>query len=240
MQNRYTGDIGDYGKLGLLRTLQSAGLSIGVNWYLTPDESHNSDGRHIRYLQRGDYRGCDSELWNRLKEIVESGERNVGSLQQSGILDARYYSPFLDFSGKTKQERAAVRAAWHKTALTELSGADIVFVDPDNGLLVPSADGTRKENKYVRPEELLDYYHQGSSVVYYQHRARKPDAFYVDQQRKLLENFGLPVSSDLGLKFKTTSQRYYFFIMQPQHEASIRKAVRKMMETRWQEHFVLL
>ncbi|MGN1144419.1 MAG: hypothetical protein ACI4SU_07600 [Anaerovoracaceae bacterium] len=47
MQNRYTGDIGDFGKLGLLRQLSGAGFSIGVNWYLTPDESHNGDGRHI-------------------------------------------------------------------------------------------------------------------------------------------------------------------------------------------------
>ena len=31
MQNRYTGDIGDYSKLGLLRALQSAGFSIGLN-----------------------------------------------------------------------------------------------------------------------------------------------------------------------------------------------------------------
>jgi len=31
MQNRYVGDIGDFGKLGLLRVLSSNGLSIGVN-----------------------------------------------------------------------------------------------------------------------------------------------------------------------------------------------------------------
>lgn len=35
MQNRYTGDIGDFGKLCLIRVLQLAGLSISVNWYLT-------------------------------------------------------------------------------------------------------------------------------------------------------------------------------------------------------------
>ena len=31
MQNRYTGDIGDFSKLGLLRALRSAGFSIGLN-----------------------------------------------------------------------------------------------------------------------------------------------------------------------------------------------------------------
>ena len=39
--------LGDFSKLGLLRSLRPAGLSIGLNWYLTPDETHNGDGRHV-------------------------------------------------------------------------------------------------------------------------------------------------------------------------------------------------
>ena len=35
MQNRYAGDVGDFGKLGLLRQLTSTRLDIGVNWYWT-------------------------------------------------------------------------------------------------------------------------------------------------------------------------------------------------------------
>ena len=50
MQNRYTGDIGDFGKLGMLRALQAQDLTIGVNWYLAPDEDHNDDGKHTKYL----------------------------------------------------------------------------------------------------------------------------------------------------------------------------------------------
>ena len=37
MQNRYAGDVGDFGKIGLLRQLAAAGYHIGVNWYLAPD-----------------------------------------------------------------------------------------------------------------------------------------------------------------------------------------------------------
>ena len=72
MQNRYTGDIGDFGKLGLLRVLQSAGLSIGLNWYLTPDETHNGDGRHVSYLGLQEFRACDEGLWLALRAIVEA------------------------------------------------------------------------------------------------------------------------------------------------------------------------
>ena len=66
MQDRYTGDIGDFGKLGLLRQLASTGLSIGVNWYRTPDETHNSDGLHVGYLQKEQFRTCDPALWSAL------------------------------------------------------------------------------------------------------------------------------------------------------------------------------
>lgn len=52
MQDRYTGDIGDFSKLGILRALEKAGMSVGLNWYLTPDENHNSDGRHVQYLNQ--------------------------------------------------------------------------------------------------------------------------------------------------------------------------------------------
>ena len=48
MQDRYAGDIGDYGKIALLRELQSQGLSVAVNWYLVePLESEKkADGTY--------------------------------------------------------------------------------------------------------------------------------------------------------------------------------------------------
>jgi hypothetical protein len=53
MQNRYTGDVGDFLKLGILRKLMP-GYRLGVAWWLYPDETHNKDGRHIGYLRRPD------------------------------------------------------------------------------------------------------------------------------------------------------------------------------------------
>lgn len=49
MQDRYAGDIGDYVKLAMLRSL-SAGKRLGILWWLYPDESHNQDGKHVSYL----------------------------------------------------------------------------------------------------------------------------------------------------------------------------------------------
>ena len=235
MQNRYTGDIGDFGKIGLLRKIQASGLSVGINWYLVPDEIHNSDGRHVQYLEKENYRQCDELLWLELKNIVDSGKRGVSALQNPRILKAKYYSEPLDLSGKSKPERALTREVWHKKALCTLCGLDIVFFDPDNGLIVPSASGTNKENKFVKPNELLDFFQQGSSIIYYQHKARRPDSFYSNQHLQLAKSF--KGSCIFGLKFKKTSQRYYFFIVQPSHREAVFEAINKMLSSPWKNCF---
>ena len=236
MQNRYTGDIGDFGKLGLLRRIRKADFSIGVNWYLTPDESHNGDGRHIGYLRNEAFRVCDEQLWQALGKIVDSGKRQVRELECDDCLKAKFYSEILDFSNTEKAERQICRWEWHNKAKQLLQGCDIVFVDPDNGLIVPSADDTRKSNKFVLPMELADYYSAGASVIYYQHKARRADDFYVMQHRNLIGCGAFPGAKGLGLKFRTTSQRYYFFLMQQQPADRLRSCVEEMVESAWRKH----
>ena len=117
-----------------------------------------------------------------------------------------------------------------------MAGNDIVCVDPDNGLIVPSALGRPKESKYVLVNELADYYAQQSSVIYYQHKARKPDEFYIQQHENLIRTHELIGSKGLALKFITTSQRYYFFIIQPQHQEIVEKVVSEMLAGPWNNH----
>lgn len=240
MQNRYAGDIGDFGKLGLLRQLSQTGLSIGVNWYLTRDETHNGDGQHISYLKNSAFRACDAQLWSALGEIVDSGKREVNALERPDILQTVFYSALLDFTGTNKSERQTLRWDWHVRAMQQLQNCDIVFVDPDNGLIVPSAVGAPKSNKFVLPFELTEYYRAGASVIYYQHKARRPDEFYIAQNQNLISSSAFPNAETLALKFKTTSQRYYFCLMQPQHAAIVTRCVEQMMKTPWKNHFILL
>ena len=70
MKNQYVGDIGDYSKLGILRKIiQHTDLSVGVNWYLTPDDEVAKDGRHTSYLEN-DCDTDDRELLSKLKSIA--------------------------------------------------------------------------------------------------------------------------------------------------------------------------
>lgn len=240
MQNRYTGDIGDFGKLGLLRQISRTGLSIGVNWYLTPDETHNGDGRHIDYLKNNTFRTCDEQLGSVLGQIVAAGKRRVSELERPNILKAAFYSQMLDFTGMNKTDRQLFRWEWHTSAMDKLRTCDIIFVDPDNGLIVPSAEGTPKSNKFVLPFELYEYYCTGASVIYYQHKARRPDAFYVEQNNQLIKTGEFPDAKSLGLKFRTTSQRYYFFLLQPSHAETVMHCVEQMKRSPWNNHFEVL
>jgi hypothetical protein len=96
MQSRYVGDIGDYLKLGILRAL-SPGYHLGVAWWLFPDETHNKDGRHIGYLNRPQqWRHFDPDLFDALRRIVLSTQRNVHTLEVAGVLpDATFASEFI-------------------------------------------------------------------------------------------------------------------------------------------------
>ena len=50
MQNMYVGDIGDYGKYGLLKAIMPSISKLGIVWYLVTDENHLNDGKYIDYL----------------------------------------------------------------------------------------------------------------------------------------------------------------------------------------------
>ena len=92
MQDRYAGDVGDFGKFGMLRILENSGLKIGVNWYLVGDENHNNDGKHIGYLENKKFKSCDEELLIALKNMLKSGERSVKEIEKLDLLNAgKYY-----------------------------------------------------------------------------------------------------------------------------------------------------
>jgi hypothetical protein len=62
----------------------------------------------------------------------------------------------------------------------------------------------------------------------------------MEQHSQLLQGDGFEGSTSYALKFRTTSQRYYFFAVQPCHKSTIEDALRKMMSTAWGTHFCVL
>lgn len=236
MQNRYAGDVGDFGKLGLLRFLENQGLKIGVNWYLTDDESHNDDGKFVQYTTKKEYAECDDELLYALSDIVNSNNRSIDALENKKLLTTSlYYSEKIQCPSRQIKE---ARATWHQKALSRLAGSDMVFLDPDNGLITKSkSKGSAKSIKYVFPEEIIDYYKQGNSVVFYNHRTHEKENAYLERFHSLFQSDELKTAEKKILTFCRYSLRDYIFIIQPEHSAIVNNAIRHFLETNWQRHF---
>ena len=231
MQDCYAGDIGDYGKIALLRELHRQGLSIGVNWYKTDAvvSMKQDDGKYCipDYLA-----AYDADLSSRLRKIFHSQDgivRSITALENEKFIDgALYYS---------EEVPTNYRAQWHQHALNNLAGTDLVFLDPDNGMFVPTATASsRKQKKYVLDEEVNDYLSQGQSVLVYQHRPRVNEAVYID---RMMQRF-MSLSQDVKRKdiqvitFPRYSVRDYFAIsINEDHRLKIARTITNMVNGVW-------
>ncbi|NLZ80375.1 MAG: hypothetical protein GX913_01000 [Clostridiales bacterium] len=239
MQDRYTGDVGDFGKLGMLRKIADSGLRIGVNWYLTykVEEHVNDDGKHIGYLNDVAFMNCDTELSEALRVIVR-GERSVKALEKANLLaGATYYTEIL----KPGSERDFIRRNWYKESLEVLADADIIFCDPDNGLIVKSvSEKSKKGDKYILPEEIVSYFKSGKSVVFYNHRCREKESVYLERFQPLKQREELSFAEWKGLKFVRGTIRDYIFILQPHHVGRANSAIERLIKSNWNKHFSIL
>jgi len=188
MQDRYVGDVGDFGKYGLLNEIckkSNGGTRLGINWfyYVTREEKQKRDkGRRFDYLNDENkdskkYAACFRDLYNELKGIVDS-RRSIGEIEKGLILpkETIFYSKPLPYSSVNPSEREEERKNWFKVSLSQLKSADIIFLDPDNGIQTDKVRKTQiKAIKYVFKDEIKEYYELGKSLIIYNHRDRKPE-----------------------------------------------------------------
>lgn len=234
MQDRYAGDIGDYGKIALLRFLHAQGFSIGVNWYRVAemDSEKNADGSYKqndgKYLISEKLRECDPTLADHLMRIAHSKRRSISSIQKADLIPGAVY-----FDTPLSVES---RSEWHQKAMDKLAEADLVFMDPDNGLKVKSV-GKRsaKSIKYTFYEEVKDYIDAGKSVLIYNHRCRKPEKEYFDDiEKKLQDEVKVYWAVIQAITFPKGSIRDYFAIPAcEEHAKLIKKAYVEMSESIW-------
>lgn len=229
VQNRYVGDAGDYGKIALLGAF-ACEMKVGVNWYLVeiPGERTN-DGRHIGYLDnlQSHLLQCDPLLARQLKEIVHS-DRHIRQLQKllPGVI---FFSELL---------RPGGRKRWHEETVLALKGCDLVFLDPDNGLLVPSVKkGALKSIKYLYEEEIAHYYAEGCSLFFYNHRSREPYDKYFARFARLFGNTVLKDAVKFSLRYSAYAARDYFFLVQPRHRRAVTEIAASFTVSDWGRYF---
>ncbi len=241
MQDRYAGDIGDYGKIALLKELHNQGLSIGVNWYRTlPLASEKKANGNYKQNDGGfsissKLKECDPVLAKKLTDIFNSKDRrSIHALERADLIPDAVF-----FSDTVPVEK---REDWHAQALSffRKNNTDMIFLDPDNGLLVPSV---KKESprsvKFTFYEEVANYLDDNRSVLIYNHRSRKPELQYFSEIEHRLREI-LPERLHDTEIFEITFPRYsvrdYFAIpASPEHANMIRIAFSTMLSGKWIE-----
>ena len=257
MQNRFVGDVGDFAKHGLLRYLsgESANdcldrLRLGIIWYLSHDpKEHNGDGRYIDYLRRtarddkSEYIDCDSVLWEKLRDLVFADARCVHCAEEAELLPTGtlYYSPLFYFPRDMKSAtRRVARAEWFAGAHRKMKDAELVCVDPDNGL-IPKSVGLHSEKgpKYTCIADLKILWEDKKNLVIYQQCVMDKKGPGMVKAKKAELRQGLELDRDpIALWFSRGTARVFFVIPQPCHEELIEGRVRRMLGSEWGRHFV--
>ncbi|MDD1672963.1 MAG: hypothetical protein LUP99_00960 [Methanomicrobiales archaeon] len=227
MQSRFAGDIGDFGKYGLLRVLARHPIRLGVIWYYNPDGC--SGGDRITYLnQPGQYRPCDPELFDHLCTFSRSGDRSLSRIPSLGILpmDTIYFDHPVP--------PLPARNTWCRNALLSTESCDLVFLDPDTGLAPSSIPKSRVLScHYVYPEEIISIRERGQSVLIYHHLSRRESA--ESQIQRWLTVLGEDAS---GLRFHRGGSRMFFFLPSPVHRPLLEERIRSFLtKSLWKEHF---
>jgi len=260
MQDRYACDIGDFGKLGLLRFLFSeTDFRLGVNWYLVPDEEGNADGMKIEYLldindKNERFKDCDSDdLYKKLQQIVKpemedrkivsKGKRAVSEFEKNKILSNAtiFYSEKLDFdkAKATGRNFEVERNQWVKKGFGQLKDCDVVFFDPDNGF-PPYNDKKRefstkknqkKSGKYVYYDELKDYWYEGKGRSLIIYQHRTMEP--ADKYLRRFESIKdyIPQAQNIFyVRWHPISVRDYIFVLKPFHRKKLCERLNEMFK----------
>lgn len=140
--------------------------------------------------------------------------------------DYRAYDPALFFGEPLTR---AGRPQWHQRALECTAGANLVFLDPDNGL--ETANMHRRHSakeKHTTWQEVKDYYDRGQSVILYQHRPQMTKKAACIQGVLDFQNSFLKADHTLLLEYPRYTNRYYFFFTHQAHQAALEETTRSV------------
>lgn len=225
MKDQYVGDVNDYAKYGILRALGGGGsMQTSVCWART-DADGRGDGSRIGYLEDpAKWHRYDPPLFDGLrKTVVTQGTRSLRAIQESGLLGG------CTFWDEPLPVDPSSRASYLSRYLEFSSGADLVFMDPDNGLEVQSTPrGSAGSPRYIYLDEVRQVWCHGHSILIYQHFPRVARIPYV---RSRVAELGQLTGLELVVAFHT-SRVLFLLAPQPTHWPGLRKSIH-VFSQRW-------
>lgn len=263
MQDRFVGDIGDFGKYGLLRALAGICpraeplLPLGVAWYIPDADTVKSTppghGQKVEYLfnpaLRDRYRSCDKQLFDQLKQIV-CCQRRIKAIEDSGLLgsSARDEVVFHDkpIPMPAVSRRLDERKAWFSGVREKIGHARLVFLDPDTGIADPTSDrapkklshGSKDAAGYAFVCELEELLEPARTIAWYQ--SFRWDSDHEGQAQEWRRRLGqaLPLG-DRPLHIMEYESRAFAILPGEEDEKIVLERLNELMATAnpWHGHF---
>ena len=210
MRNDFFGDIRDYRKYGLLRTLCGPRReSAAVCWMLTPDQGKPTATRYLERPQT--WRHFDERLFDALHQaVIVDGQRNVVRAEHPDILDPAVFS----FYKEELRDGIDDRREYFDRFLAGCEGRDLVFFDPDTGLERKGVRiGKKGASRFLYFDELSTAFSKLHSILLFQFfLARSPEDVINERASQIFSRL------DVGeiASFKTPGV-IFFLIPRPKH-----------------------
>lgn len=151
MRDQYAGDVSDVIKFAFLRELAGSDRKLGVAWYYAPGDDGRPDGRHLEWRDELAWQVLDRQLHEGLAGLPE---RNIAALEQAAIW------PSGTIFHRDPMPQPLERKVWGERKRVALDGADLLFLDPDNGLRATESE------KHATFDEVRLLRRTGRSVVF--------------------------------------------------------------------------
>ena len=263
MQNKFVGDVGDFGKYGLLRWLtgmtreatedeerlwrvqvmhESASensLQLGVVWYMQPDGGRG--GGQIEYLtdrRNPRFRCCDDKLFFVLRGLVQNA-RSVNAIQECQILpipedDPRWYGERLLYpEDSTQVDRANIRDRWMAKAVESMEKANLVLIDPDNGIPCECFEPWSRTGPKYSFMDDLRFLVKKGKSLVIYHHFTRRHGTAEEEGR----HFSHCLERELGLPVYALKYnrgtRFFFIVAQIEHSGTISERLASFFGSRW-------
>lgn len=211
MKNQYFGDEHDFKKYMMLRSFikEDANIELLIAWYLTKDDEKN-DGNKRTYLsneKKEKFKSADKELFDWLQTMSEQEIKVDLEEYDLPVLcsHTKYYGEPIDTHVKNERNK------WFQGLMQESKSADIVFLDPDNGIRY----NNNNSNKHVYFDEIIKLWDNDKSLIIYQHAPYvNREVFIYGTMTKLSHELG-------GSPFIATVYSphvMYFFVLKKEHK----------------------
>jgi hypothetical protein len=211
MKDQYFGDVNDYKKYGLLRSIiKATDLHIFIAWMLTSGDG-SSDGKFISYLEQPEkWSKFDPVLFDKIRSLINPQlKREVKLIEKSGLLPkTKYFSKYVPDS-------AEIRNDWFKSLIEQAEESDLIFLDPDNGFEVKSKPYGRKDSsKFIFWHEVEAIWTSDKSLLIYQHFTRENR---IDFTKRIMDSLKNLTPGSIVDAF-STSHVVFFLALRLEHQ----------------------